>query len=133
MRGTVTPRNIPPRGLTLIELVVAITILSIASLAAWRTYDQAAHGTQGQHMRALAHQVALNRAAELRALGLDEGRDLPATVEMARTEWQITLSEAATRGALVQVRLSATAQSGEGADLVVYLPRDTPDFGGVDP
>ncbi|MCC5963603.1 MAG: prepilin-type N-terminal cleavage/methylation domain-containing protein [Rhodobacteraceae bacterium] len=133
MRGAVIPRNIPPRGLTLIELVVAITILSIASVAAWRTFDQAAHGTEGQHMRALAHQVALNRAAELRALGLDEGRDLPATVEMARAQWQITVSEAVTRGALVQVRLTATAQSGEGADLVVYLPREMPDVWGLDP
>lgn len=116
-----TARNRAPAGMTLIELAIAITILSIASLAAFRSFEQAGAQAQGVLARGLAHQVALNHAAELRATGLAEGRDLPDQVHMGPYDWTIRLDEAPTAGNLVEVAITVAAPDLPGARLVIYL------------
>ena len=111
-----------PLGMTLIELVVAISILSIASIAAWRSFDQAGRDMQGQLARGLAHQVALNHAAELRAAGLARGRSLPSEVTMGHQDWTIALAEAPTNGDLVAVTIMVSAPGSAGAQLVTFVP-----------
>lgn len=110
------------RGMTLVELVIAIAILSIGMIAAWRGYEQAQRGIGGQVGRVLAQQVALNRAAELRLLGLPQGRGLPADVVMGTTDWQVSLAEGEIRAGLVAATITATAAGQPGARLVTYLP-----------
>jgi len=110
------------RGFTLVELVIAVAILSIASLAAWRSFDQAQRGIGGQLARGLAHQVALNRAEELRRTGLAAGRGLPDQVRMGRHDWTVTLEEAQTSGTLVAVTIRVSTGGGPGARLVAFVP-----------
>jgi len=84
------------RRMTLIELVIAIAILSIGMIAAWRGYEQAQRGIGGQVGRILAQEVALNRAAELRLSGLTEGFDIRLT---RNPPWRAAGGGGAMRGA----------------------------------
>lgn len=110
------------KGMTLVELVIAIAILSIGMIAAWRGYEQAQRGIGGQVGRVLAQQVALNRAAELRISGLPEGRGLPHEVAMGPTRWRISLTEGAPRAGLVATTITVSAPDQPGARLVTHLP-----------
>lgn len=114
------------RGMTLVELVIAIAILSIGMIAAWRGYEQAQRGIGGQVGRTLAQEVALNRAAELRLSGLAEGRSLPAEVLMGATRWHVALSEAEARSGLVAATISVSAPGQPGARLLAHLPPPEP-------
>ena len=107
------------RGLTLLELVVAVAVLSIGSLAAIRATDQSRHVIAGATPRILARVVAQNRAEELRFLG---GRGLPDTMQMGGHSFVITTDRTATAGGLVQASITVRADAGPGAFLVVYLP-----------
>ncbi len=122
MRPPLTPASGRERGMTLVELIIAITILSIGMIAAWRGYEQAQRGIGGQVGRILAQQVALNRAAELRLSGLPEGRSLPADVTMGETRWRVSLTEAETRAGMVATTITVSAQGQPGARLVTHLP-----------
>lgn len=109
------------RGVTLIELAVAVVILSLGSLMAMRSLDQARRTLGGQVDRILAQEVALNRAAELRLQGLEAGRDLPARVRQGRTDWQISLQETTTAGGRVAATIRVSAPGLAGAVVVVHL------------
>lgn len=108
------------RGFTLVELAVAVAILALAASATWRSFGAAQRGIGGQIARALAAEVALNRAAELR-LGLDRDAPLPARVTQGGLDWDVTTEERATAagGRLVTVLVSAPSQP--GARIVVAL------------
>ena len=110
------------KGMTLVELVIAVAILSIGMIAAWRGYEQAQRGIGGQVGRVLAQQVALNRAAELRLSGLPEGRGLPAEVTMGRTQWRVSVTEAETRAGLVATTITVSAAGQPGARLTAHIP-----------
>lgn len=117
------PRRVrrAPRGVTLIELVIAITILSIGTLAAMRALDAAQRGIGDQTARTLAHQVALNRAAKLRLHGLEAGRDLPARVEMGPFTWTVEVSESETEGGLIAADIRVSTPDRPGARLVATV------------
>ena len=114
------------RGFTLIELLVAVAILAIGSIAAYRSFDAAQRGVGGQVSRALAAEVALNRAAELRLQGPAAGRSLPDRVTMGLQDWRIAQVEASTAGGLIEVTISVTARDGPGARLVAFVAGDAP-------
>ena len=116
--------NRSDRGITLIELVLAVLILSIGALAAFRVSDTAQRGIGQQEARLLAQQVALNRAAELRLVGMAEGRSLPAVVEMGRFQWRVAVSETTTEIGLVEATIAVTGQNLPGARLVAFVPVD---------
>jgi len=109
------------RGFTLIELVIAIFILSIGTLAAVRTLDQSRVQIGGAVPRYLAQSVVENRAAELRVLGLALGQSLPERVAQGRYEWQIDTVAKKTQSGLYEVTLTALAQDYPGAVSVVYI------------
>ena len=122
MRPPLIPAPRRDRGMTLVELVIAIAILSIGMLAAWRGYEQAQRGIGGQVGRVLAQQAALNRAAELQLSGLDEGRALPAEVRMGHTRWHVNVTEDTPRAGLIATTITVFASDQPGARLVTHLP-----------
>lgn len=56
-------------GFTLLEILVALAVLSIALLAALKSSGETMRNATGLKERTLAHWVALNRAAELELAG----------------------------------------------------------------
>ena len=120
------PLKPPPRGLTLIELMVAVTILSLGILALIRVIDGTQRAIAGQEARILAHHAALNRAAELRLAADAQARSaLPGAVANGRHEWRVTREERETRAGLIEVTLQLSATGQPGARLVLFLPAGT--------
>lgn len=112
------------RGLTLLELVVAIAVLSIGTLAALRATDQSRRALAGSEARLLAELAAQNRAEELRLLGA--GAALPGAVTLGRHRFALTTRRRSTEAGLVEARITARAETGEGAVLVAILPAAGP-------
>ncbi|MCA0203876.1 MAG: type II secretion system minor pseudopilin GspI [Proteobacteria bacterium] len=112
------------RGFTLIELAVAVAILAMGSVAAYRSVDQAQRGVGGQLDRALAAEVALNRAAELRLGGMHAGRRLPDRVSQGRIDWRVTVEEAATASGMIEATILVSAPGRPGASFVTIVPRE---------
>lgn len=106
-------------GLTLVELAVAVLVLSVASLAALRAADQSRVAAGGEAPRLLARIAARNRAEELQLYGTAS----PLPGQVAQGGRSITLDTAVkpSAGGLLQATVTARADSGEGAQLVVYL------------
>ena len=122
------PRRLksPPRGLTLIELMVAVTILSLGILALLRVIDGSQRAIAGQEARILAHNAALNRAAELRLAPDAQARGaLPGEVANGRHQWRVAREERETRAGLIEVTLRLSAPGLPGARLVLFLPTET--------
>ena len=109
------------QGITLIELLVAIFVLSLASVAALRSINQSTQVIGQEEARFVAHLVAVNRAEEVRFLGLDAARGLPASVEMAQRSWDIEMREASAQVGFVELRLVVSSRDGPGAVLVTYV------------
>lgn len=107
------------RGLTLLELVVAIAVLAIGSLAALRTTDQARLAIGGQVPRLLADTAVRNRAQELRLLG--PYAVLPGQVRVGPQDIALTAERETTQAGLVKLTITARAQTGEASGLVLYL------------
>ncbi|KMK64005.1 prepilin-type N-terminal cleavage/methylation domain-containing protein [Puniceibacterium sp. IMCC21224] len=114
-------------GLSLLELVVAIAVLSIGTLAALRASDQARLVIGGAEPRVLAQLVAQNRAEELRLLGSAVGRSLPEHVTMGPQGFVVATTYETTAAGLVRAEITARADSGmrpgPGALVVTWLPR----------
>ena len=110
------------RGFSLMELAIAVLILSIGSIAALRGLDQARLSGAGVEDRALAQIVVRNRAEELRLFGPNAA--LPDTVQMGNRMFTLATDRDVTAAGLVKTTLIAQVpeRSGAGATLVVYLP-----------
>tara|TARA_R110002049_G_scaffold44333_3_gene129868 strand:- start:115894 stop:116280 length:387 start_codon:yes stop_codon:yes gene_type:complete len=110
------------RGLTLVELTVAILVLAIGSVAALRAADQSRLAIGGGQDRVLAQLAARNRAEELRVLGGSGGGALPGVVVQAGRNFTLTTTTARTASGLVEATITARAPGGGGAVQVIYLP-----------
>jgi general secretion pathway protein I len=120
MRARLSKRHASDAGLSLVELAVAILILSIATLATFRALNQGARQAATERDRVLAEAVALNRAAELRLA--ESG--LPDRVTMAGRIWSVAATEAPTEGGLVEVDIAVRTQEGDpGARIVTFVDR----------
>ncbi|TMM51307.1 type IV pilus modification PilV family protein [Sulfitobacter sabulilitoris] len=108
-------------GLTLLELVVAIAVLSIGTLAALRAMDQSRLVLGGATPRLMAQLVAQNRAEELRLFGPAAG-GLPDRVVMGLQSYRVTHLRRDTAAGLVEVQIVVRADTGPGATLVTVLP-----------
>lgn len=107
-------------GLTLLELVVAVMVLSLGTIAALRATDQSRLAIGGAEPRALAQIVVRNRAQELRLHG---GRArLPGEVELGGRLFTVTVRTARTSGGLIRATITARSTTGPGASLVTFVP-----------
>ena len=110
------------RGMTLIELAVAVLVLSIGSIAALRTADQSRLAIGGAEDRLLAQIAARNRAEQLYLLAPQDHATLPGTVTMGGQTVTINTTTKRTSGGLTEATVTARAQRGGGAIFVIYLP-----------
>lgn len=107
------------RGLTLVELAVAILVLSLGTLAALRTIDQSRHVIGGEETRLLAEQVALNRIEDIRLYGASAR--LPGTEAMGHHQFDVDTETRATAGGLLEVTVTVRSEQGPGARFVSYV------------
>ncbi|WP_167853572.1 prepilin-type N-terminal cleavage/methylation domain-containing protein [Roseovarius aestuariivivens] len=110
------------RGLSLLELVVAILVLSIGSIAALRATDQSRVSIGGLPSRVVSGLVARNRIQEARLYGPARLGVLPEEVRMAGQVYRITHDTETTAGGLVRIVVVARGPDGVGAQFVTYLP-----------
>ncbi len=108
-------------GVTLLELVIAVFVLAIGTIAALRAVDHAQHNIGGEAARLFAAEVALNRAEELRLMGARDGRGLPQSVEYGPYHWQVEVGEKQTRAGFVEATITARAEGQPGARYVVIV------------
>jgi len=113
-------------GISLIELVVAVLVLSIGVIAGFQSLGQSRLVIGGELPRLLAHNIALNRAAEMQILGAAAGGGLPGRVLAGGIEWQVSVEQAATEGGFVEARIRVTAPDQPGAVYTVYAPPEPP-------
>ncbi len=109
------------RGFTLLELAVAILVLALGSLAALRASDQSRLAIGGEMPRLLARIAARNRAEELQIYG-SAAPVLPDVVVQGGHRITLTTQRQATQGGLIKASVTARSASGEGAQLILYLP-----------
>lgn len=112
------------RGLTLLELVVAVAVLSIGSIAAYRAMDQSGRAIGGALPRLLAQNAAQNRAEELRLLGPARAAALPASIESGPFVIALEVATETTAAGLVQAEIRATTAEGPGTFLVSFVPAE---------
>lgn len=110
------------RGLSLLELVVAILVLSVAVLGSFRALDASGRQIGQEETRLLAGIVAANRAETLRLAQTVGHEALPDRVRMGRQWFAVTVRRETTAGGLIEARITVRAESGPGAVLVAYLP-----------
>lgn len=120
-RKNMTRKDRLTRGLTLLELVVAVFVLSLGSIAALRATDQSRVAIGGMPSRVLAQVVARNRVQELQLYGSIGATGLPGEVEMAGRRFQVSVATKATAGGLVEAAVTVRAADGPGAYLVTYV------------
>jgi general secretion pathway protein I len=121
----------PPRGFTLLEVLVALAVLAIAMAALIKGGADNARGAAYLRDKTLAQWVAMNVVAEQRlaagwpATGTRRGQE-----EMAGHEWYWELTVAETfdediRRLEVAVRATEEKEAGRLVNLVAFLPRPT--------
>jgi general secretion pathway protein I len=112
------------RGITLLELVVAVLVLALATVAALRSTEHATRALGGETARVLALQVALNRAEEYRLYGARVAAGLPRDLREGPVLWRLDVTEEPTRAGHVLATIGARAEAGPGARIAVIAPRE---------
>lgn len=107
------------RGLTLLELVIAIAVLSLGTLATLKATGQAREVLGGAAPRLLAQLAAENRGE---ALHLPGAGALPATVLLGPYEFRVETRRRTTAAGLSRADIAVTSSEGPGAVLVTFLP-----------
>lgn len=120
-------RDASTRGLTLLELTVAVFVLALGSIAALGAVDQSRRGIGQERTRLLAGIVAQNRAEEMRLLGAAAGQGLAGSVSMGAQSFQVSHNLKGTAGGLIEVTITVRSEVGPGAVMVTYL---APGLGG---
>lgn len=107
-------------GLSLIELLAAVLVLSIGILGAMRSVAFGVGAISGEADRLLAWNVAQNRAAEIRALGAVSARGLPEVEPQGRKDWRIDVTETVTQIGLIEVTIRVTGDGSAAVELTSY-------------
>ncbi|MGP6086812.1 type IV pilus modification PilV family protein [Antarctobacter jejuensis] len=111
------------RGLTLLELVVAVAILALGTLATLNATGQARHSLGGATPRLLAQLAAENHAEALR---LPDAGPPPGAVTLGPYRFRIDTRRRTTAAGLTRADITVRSTDGPGASLVVILPPQVP-------
>jgi general secretion pathway protein I len=104
-----------------LELVVAVLVLSLGSLAAVRAADQSRLSIGGMQTRVLAQIVARNRVQEMQLFGATASASLPAQVQMGGRSFVVEVARTPTAGGLTRAEITVRGEDGPGAFLVAYV------------
>lgn len=118
MHRQLTPRTKADQGFTLLELVVAVFVLALGTIAVLGVINQARRGIGEEHLRFLAETVAVNRAQQIRFYG--PGAALPARVQQGGYDWQVETKATPTRAGLVELVITVHGAGLPGARLVAF-------------
>lgn len=128
----------PESGFTLIEVMVALAILTVAAVAASRASSAYLRSVDTLRTRTLAHFVAQNVAADLRIQETFLRADRTQTISSQGGDWQVTLTtQKSLTPALSEVNI-AVAPVVEGqartpaADIDIMLSDKEADLGSLD-
>lgn len=105
----------------MLELVIAVMVLSMGSIAALRASDQSRLAIGGMPDRMLAQIVARNRVQELQLYGAVGARALPGEVEMGGRLFRVGVRTATTAAGLTEAAITVRGPGGAGAYLVAYV------------
>lgn len=108
------------RGLTLLELVIAVLVLAMGTIAALRATDQSRVAIGGAQDRTLAALAAANLAEELKLRGA-EGPSPASSVVLGGRAFELSTVRRPTAGGLVRVEITARSARGPGARRVIYV------------
>jgi general secretion pathway protein I len=113
------------KGFTLLEVLVALVILAVASAGLIGAAGQSIQQLNRLQEKTFAGWVASNKLAELRAAGLPSNGVSDETADMAGQSWKIHIAVSDTpqpdiRKAIIEVR---TAGDIEAADMTGFLGR----------
>ena len=109
-------------GISLIEVLIAVLVLSIGVVAGYRTLGQSRKIIGEELPRLMAQTAALNRAEELKLLGISAARGLPAEVQQGPFIWGFEITQKPTEGGFIEASVRAFAPGQPGARYVVYAP-----------
>lgn len=112
------------QGLTLLELVIAVLVLSVGTIAALRAMDQSRVAIGGAQNRMFTALAATNRAEEIKLLGTSGS--LPQVVELGGQDIRLSSESAPTSGGLVRVDVTAKSPRGPQSRRVVFIPAVNP-------
>lgn len=107
------------RGVSLLEVVIAVFVLSIGTIAALRSVEHASRTLGGEAARVMALQVALNRAEEYRLLGARAASSLDRRVAYGPFQWDLEISEETTRAGFTEATILARSSGQPGGRIVV--------------
>ena len=109
-------------GISLIEVLIAVLVLSIGVVAGFQTLGQSRKVIGGELPRLLAQTAALNRAEELQMMGITASRGLPTQVRIGPIDWTLEVVGKPTESGFVEATVTARAPGQPGAVYVVYVP-----------
>ncbi|KPA19797.1 hypothetical protein shim_37560 [Shimia sp. SK013] len=107
--GKIAPNS--DTGMTLLELVVAIFVMAIGTLAVLAAVDQSGVSIGQERVRLLAGLVAENRAEALR---LPTGGALPSEVTMGGLRFSVTQELRGTAGGFTEAIIRTQLNEGDG-------------------
>jgi prepilin-type N-terminal cleavage/methylation domain-containing protein len=106
-------------GFSLVELLVAVLVLSIAVIAGYRVLGAAVVSTEEADVRLVAGLVARNEA-ELLSMSVDD--ETP--VDVGGRRWIVEIEERDTLGEFTEIEIFARpSDRSAGARLITYRPR----------
>lgn len=122
--------RLPLRGFTLLEVLIALTILAISSMAIIRQIGQSTSQLQQLELKTMATMIADNRIAEYRIAEKWPEQGTDSTVaSMAGHQWQInTEVENTSEPWLRKLTVSVSIETDDGdslplTELVIYRGR----------
>lgn len=112
-------------GYSLMEALVALFILAIATVGLTRATQTHVDGVRGLEQRVVAQWVAENRLVELNLEGVDAGPDV-STVRMMARDWAVRVARRATDDPdliAVDVSVGPAGSTGEIVSLSGFVDR----------
>lgn len=109
------------RGMTLVEVLAAMTVLAIALIAIFRAVDSQIRNTATLADRMFAHWAALNSMEEARLAGPADAHDGERSTELGGIVWTITTHREPAPYGLTRIQVVSSAEGHAGAMLTGFL------------